>query len=195
MSARRGRLKYSLPRGSFFIAQTDRSVNVQDALLDAAFAVLVREGPGFGIASVAREADASKALVFHHFGTREGLLDAMAARVLSETQEGLTRLAQDHPPRRARIEALARTLLEEPRGTRPKEARHVMAFWLLTDATGSCRGALRDALIADFIGDERAATLLLSRWHGATALYASGRAIDFEREQERVVDELAALRL
>ena len=167
---------------------------MRDALLDAGFEALVEEGPDFGAASVARRSGASKALVFHHFGTREGLLDAMAARVLSQTQEGLTRLAEDYPDGRARLDALARTLLEEPRDITPKEARHVMAFWLLTDATGSCRGALRDALIADFVGNDRIAQLLLSRWHGTTVLYASGRAVDFEREQERLVEELAAER-
>jgi len=166
----------------------------QDRLLDAAFLALERDGPHFSLDAVARAARASKALLFHHFGTREGLLDAMAARVLSQTQEGLARLVEDYPDPRARREALARTLLEEPRDVAPRQARHVMAFWLLTDATGSCRGALRDALLVDFVGSERAASLLLSRWHGATVLYASGRAVDFEREQERLVEELEELR-
>ena len=63
----------------------------QEALLAAAFAALVEKGPAFALPDVAARAGVSKALVFHHFGTREGLLDAMAAQVLAQTQEGLRR--------------------------------------------------------------------------------------------------------
>lgn len=156
----------------------------------------------------AERAGVSKALVYHHFSSREGLLDAMAARVLSETQQGLDRLVEDYPNPRERLDALARTLLEEPRDTAPLEARRVHLFWLLDDATGACRGALRDALLADFVaqtlqegvalGAMRAAAsdaddiaaLFLSRWHGATVQYAEARVVDFEREQERLVADL-----
>ena len=175
---------------------------MREALLDAAFQALVDEGPGFGVAAVARRAGASKALVFHHYATREGLLDAMAARVLSETQEGLARLADDYPNPRERLDALARTLLEEPQDATPAQARHVLAFWLATDPTGACRGQLRDALVADFVEKTlreaglRApglADVLLSRWHGATVLYASGRAVDYEREAAALVAAIALL--
>ncbi|HWH09456.1 MAG TPA: TetR family transcriptional regulator [Candidatus Thermoplasmatota archaeon] len=174
---------------------------MREGLLDAAFAALLAEGPGFGAAAVARHAGASKALVFHHFGSREGLLDAMAARVLAQTQEGLARLADDYPDPRRRLDALARTLLEEPQDATPQQARHVLAFWLATDATGGCRAQLRDALVADFVEKTlreaglRApglADLLLTRWHGATVLYASGRPVDFEREARALADAVAA---
>lgn len=172
---------------------------MREALLDAAFAALLDEGPDFGVAAVARRAGASKALVFHHFGSREGLLDAMAARVLAQTQEGLARLADDYPDPRARLEALARTLLEEPRDAAPAHARHVLAFWLATDPAGACRGQLRDALVADFVDKTlreaglRApglADLMLARWHGATVLYASGRVVDYERETRALVEAI-----
>lgn len=175
---------------------------MREALLDAAFAVLLDEGPHFGVASVARRAGASKALVFHHFGSREGLLDAMAARVLAETQEGLARLADDYPNPRERLDALARTLLEEPRDATPAHARHVLAFWLATDPTGACRAQLRDALVADFVEKTlreaglRAPSLpdlMLARWHGASVLYASGRAVDYEREASALTGAVAAL--
>src|SRR5437764_14090175 len=94
---------------------TDHTVSVRETILDAAFDTLERDGPDFSLERVARGAGASKALLFHHFGTREGLLDAMAARVLSQTQEGLSRLAEDYPDPRARLDALARALLEEQR--------------------------------------------------------------------------------
>lgn len=176
----------------------------RDGIVERALELLARDGPGFSLDALAAEAAASKALLFHHFGTREGLLDAMAARVLRETQEGLGVLADEHPEPRARLAALARALLAQPPDP-PRETRHVVQFWLLDDARGSCRGALRDALVADFIAaalaearvlaEPRAlAASLLARWHGATSVYASGGAVDFEREQERIVAELAALR-
>lgn len=181
----------------------------RERLLDAAFDALVEDGPAFATQAVVARADASKGLLFHHFGTREGLLDAMATRVLAATQEGLARLDTDYPNPRERLAALARTLLEDPR-VEARETRHVQQFWLQTDATGGCRGALRDALVADYVAatvregaatgalragvDARAvADLLLARWHGATTLAATGRGLDFDREAERVVDELSRL--
>lgn len=177
-------------------------------ILDAAFEALVEEGPGFPIASVVARADVSKGLVFHHFATREGLLDAMAARILEETQAGLAHLDRDYPNPRDRLTALARTLLEDPRDL-PVSVRHVHQFWLLDDAEGACRGALRDALVADYVAAtlregvatgalrsadaEAVATLLLGRWHAVTTLVATGRRVDFEREADRVASDLAAL--
>lgn len=181
---------------------TSRST-VREALLDAAFEALLDEGPGFAAASVARRAEASKGLVFHHFASREGLLDAMAARVLRETQEGLATLAEENASPRDRLAALARALLAEPPDG-PRATRHVIRFWLEDDAQGACRGRLRDALVEDFVAatlrearsaapPARVATTILARWHGATALYASGAAVDFDAEQDRLVDELQRL--
>ena len=186
-----------------FIPRPDRTVSVREAILDAAFDALLEEGPAFPVSSVGRRAEASKALVFHHFGSREGLLDAMAARVLAGTQDGLARLVEEEPEPRARLVALARALLALPPDP-PRETRHVLQFWLEDDAHGGCRGGLRDALVADFVAatlrEARAlseprevAALLLARWHGATALYASGGAVDFDREQERLAAELQRL--
>lgn len=177
-------------------------------ILDAAFEALVEEGPGFPVSSVVRRAEVSKALVFHHFATREGLLDAMAARVLEETQAGLARLDEDYPNPRDRLAALGRTLLEDPRDL-AASVRHVHQFWLQDDAEGNCRASLRDALVADYVAAtlregvatgalrnadaEDVAGLLLGRWHAATTLVATGRRVDFEREADRLASDLAAL--
>lgn len=193
-----------------FICMADRSVSMREAILDAAFEALVEEGPDLPASAVARRAEASKALVFHHFGDAQGLRDAMAARVLEETQQGLARLAADYPNPRERLAALARTLLEAPAQPAPAEARRVLLFWLAEDAQGRPRGALRDALLADFVaktaregvatGAVRAgldadalASLILARWHGLTALHASGRALDFDAEAERLAAEVEAM--
>lgn len=195
----------------------DRSVNScrwrpracpvpRDALLDAAFEALLDEGPPLSAARVAARAGLSKALVFHHFGSQEGLLDAMAERVLSETQAGLTRLADDFPNPRERLVELGRSLLHEPAES-PREAARLLRFWL-----EGGRGRLRDDLLADFVaatvregvavGSVRAgvdagaiASLVLARWHGASVLHATGRAVDWDAASERLASELeAALR-
>lgn len=176
----------------------------RDALLDAAWEALAQAGPDLPASDVARRAGTSKALVFHHFGSREGLLDAMAARVLAQTQEGLTRLAEDYPHPLERVEALCRALLAPP-AEPPREARHVLLFWLQGE-----RGRLRDDLLVDFVRQtlrEGAATgstargadpdalagMLLARWHGATLLYATGRPVEWEREARSALAEVAAL--
>lgn len=169
----------------------------RERLLDAAFQVLA-SADELRPEAVARQAQTSKALVYHHFRTLGGLQDAMAERVLSETQAGLDALARENPNPRVRLEALARALLAEP-PERPSESRRVLSFWL-----GGDRGALRDGVVSDFVlktlrearhqRDPGAiSSLLLARWHGATAVYANGGAIDFEAEAERTVRELERL--
>ncbi|MEA3202122.1 MAG: Bacterial regulatory protein tetR family [Thermoplasmata archaeon] len=179
---------------------------MREALLDAAFDLLVAEGPTLPASGIARRAGASKALVYHHFGDREGLLDAMAGRVLAQTQQGLSRLAADYPNPRDRLAALARTLLSAPAQPPPLEARRVMLFWMEGEPP---RAALRDGLLADFVaataregvatGAMRAgldaaalATRILARWHGLTALHAAGRAVEFDAEADALADELTA---
>ena len=168
-------------------------------ILDAAFAILAREGPP-SPAIVAREAGVSKALIFHHFRSVEGLHDAMAERVLAQTQEGLNAFASEFPNPRERLHALARALLSEPPEP-PSSARHVLRFWLDDDGRGGSRATLRDALLVDFIratlkemrspaDATRIASMLLARWHGATIVYASGTAVDFDAEAERAIAEL-----
>lgn len=189
---------------------TDLLVSVsRDALLDAALDLLALEGPP-SPANVARTAGVSKALVFHHFRSVEGLHDAIAEKVLRETQGGLDALAQEYPNPRERLHALARALLAEPPET-PAESLHVLRFWLAgnrapvrsprDNQAASPRGAVRDGLVTDFVratlkemrwpGDAaRVASMILARWHGATIVYATGSIVDFEAEAERASAEL-----
>jgi AcrR family transcriptional regulator len=145
---------------------------------------------------LAREAGVSKALVFHHFRGVQGLHDAMAERVLHGTQAGLDALAKEYPGPQERVEALARALLSAPPDP-PEATRRVLRFWLSEGGAGRSR----DALVTDFVakalrqmryhGDARdVATFLLARWHGATAVYANGGAMDFEQEAERTLSQL-----
>lgn len=168
-------------------------------ILDAAWGHYARRGT-LDATGIAQEAQTSKALLFHHFGNVDGLRDAMAERVLRETQRGLDAIADDNRSPRERLDALVRALLAEPPET-PAIARNVLAFWLTPDAGGAPRGALRDALLGDFVAKtlkemrsnaeaRGVASMLLARWHGATVVYASGGFVDFEAEAERALAEI-----
>ncbi len=62
----------------------------RDAILDAAEARLVAAGPaGIRLQEVASEAGLSHPTVLHHFGSREGLVEAVVARALDSLQAGL----------------------------------------------------------------------------------------------------------
>lgn len=163
-------------------------MTARDRILQAALEELALSGSPLHADAVARASGASKALVFHHFGSIEGLHAAMAEQVLRETQAGLSALEREYPNPRERMEALIDTLLAEPLES-PREARHVLAFWL------GERGAARDALLRSFIDatlrdahlrpPADAASIVLARWHGVTALFANGGAVDHDAERER----------
>ena len=54
----------------------------RDAILDAAEAIVVKVGPaGLRISAVARKAGMAHPNIIHHFGSREGLLNALAERL------------------------------------------------------------------------------------------------------------------
>ena len=134
----------------------------------------------------------------------------MAARVLTETQVGLDRLAEDYPNPGERLGALARTLLSSTAQPPSGEARRVLLFWLVEDAQGRPRATLRDGLLVDFVAKsaregsavgamranvdaEAIASTILARWHGLTALHAAGRGVDWDVEADRLADEVDSL--
>lgn len=65
--------------------------NLQDALIEAALGILAAEGiEGLGLRRAAREVGCSQTAPYHHFGSKEGLLAAVAARgfrMLAEAQQ------------------------------------------------------------------------------------------------------------
>jgi AcrR family transcriptional regulator len=69
------------------------SRDVQSALVDAAEAVLVRDGPAaVTVRAVAAEAGVAPMGVYNRFGSKEGLIDALLVRAF----EGLRRAAASH---------------------------------------------------------------------------------------------------
>ena len=63
----------------------------RDAILDAAEAIVVEVGPaGLRISAVAKRAGMAHPNIIHHFGSRDGLLNALAERVGERATERIT---------------------------------------------------------------------------------------------------------
>jgi AcrR family transcriptional regulator len=77
-------------------------------LLDAAIAVVRRDGPGASMQDIAREAGITKPIVYRAFGDREGLIQAIADRFATELAETLR--AEMQQPGRSYRDAVAGTI-------------------------------------------------------------------------------------
>ncbi len=62
----------------------------REAFLDAAIAVVRREGPGASMESMAKEAGVTKPILYRVFGDRDGLLHALGERFATELTDVLT---------------------------------------------------------------------------------------------------------
>jgi AcrR family transcriptional regulator len=66
-------------------------LKAREAILRVAMALFAAEGPErVTIRAIGAEAGVSPALVIHHFGSRQGLRDAVQARVVAQVEEMLT---------------------------------------------------------------------------------------------------------
>lgn len=180
---------------------------VEDArsrLLEAGLQVIARAGPdGLTTKAVAEAAGVSKPLVHYHFGSRDGLLDAIAAWLLEDTRRGLERFVRDYPNPRHRLRALTEALLEDPGPEPAEEVGRVMRFWLAgpnqerlallrafveeTVKDGIATGALRRG-----VDPQRIADWLLAEWLGATAMRAAGDLVDVPALRAAAVRRLEA---
>jgi AcrR family transcriptional regulator len=107
MPATRSSAGESSPKGSYHHG------NLREALVEAAIGILAAEGPtGLGLRCAARAAGVSAAAPYHHFGSKEGLLAAVAAegfrRLTASQAESEGRSPGDLAPRE-RISRLGRT--------------------------------------------------------------------------------------
>jgi AcrR family transcriptional regulator len=74
-------------------------------LLDAAIAVVRREGPAASMEDIAREAGITKPIVYRAFGDRDGLTRAVADLFAAELRESLAKAIEDAPDDRGRVSA------------------------------------------------------------------------------------------
>jgi AcrR family transcriptional regulator len=83
------------------VAERTRSVDVERALVDAAEAVLVRDGPsGVTVRAVAAEAGVAPMGVYNHLGGKEGLVAAILVRGFDALEEAIAAGAEDDPVER-----------------------------------------------------------------------------------------------
>lgn len=74
------------------------SDEARHAILDAAEKELVASGPaGIRLQEVAKAVGVSHPTVLHHFGSREGLIEAVVARAMESVSVSLVSVAQDRP--------------------------------------------------------------------------------------------------
>jgi AcrR family transcriptional regulator len=83
------------------------------AILDAAERLLVDSGPaGIRLQEVARDVGVSHPTVLHHFGSREGLIEAVVARALDSLHAGLLAAVQEAPKERDQVAAMLDSVYE-----------------------------------------------------------------------------------
>src|SRR5277367_2216454 len=99
----------------------------RSAILDAAERRLVAGGPGaIRLQEVAADVGVSHPTVLHHFGSREGLVEAVVVRALDSLRAGLLAAVQDAPKGRDQVAAMLESVHEAL-----LEGGHARAFFWL----------------------------------------------------------------
>jgi AcrR family transcriptional regulator len=98
---------------------TDRRAARREELLDAALIAVRRLGPGVSMNELAAEAGVTKPILYRHFGDREGLVAALAARFTADLMAELEKalLRPESNPRttvESTVEAFVRFLERDP---------------------------------------------------------------------------------
>ena len=110
----------------------------KEAILDAAEGIMVEVGPaGLRISAVAKKAGMAHPNIIHHFGSRDGLLNALAERVGSRATKRITAAINDtvSASKEERISALTKVLETSYQGDEGRAA-----VWLhLSGAESSLR--------------------------------------------------------
>ena len=114
----------------------------KEAILDAAEAIMVDVGPaGLRMSAVAKKAGMAHPNIIHHFGSREGLLNALANRVGERATERITQAIDEalNAPEQDRVSAITKVLETSYQGDEGKAA-----VWLhLSGAESSLRSNMQ----------------------------------------------------
>jgi AcrR family transcriptional regulator len=127
------------------------SDEARSAILDAAEAQLREVGPsGIRLQDVAKVVGVSHPTVLHHFGSREGLIEAVVARSLETIQRGLFDAVQSEPG----SEGIAQLL--DQVAAQMKDAGRARTFlWLALAGYGPGLQALQLKPLAELVHEVR----------------------------------------
>ncbi|GEM_PF-3517554 len=142
---------------------------VSEGLLDLADARLAEEGPAaLSMRRLANAAGCSTMVFYSAFGTKAGLLRALAEREAERWIDGATTLSDPDPA--AWLEAVAKALWANAR-ERPHHRALLLDTDVGTDATARVRSALLEAIerMAPGALEDGVAEALWSGWVGALA--------------------------
>ena len=122
------------------------------AILDAAERRLVESGPaGIRLQEVAADLGVSHPTVLHHFGSREGLLDAVVARALDSLHAGLLAAVKESPKGPDQVAALLDRVFDAL-----VEGGHARAFlWLALSGYAPTMEQLRVRSLAEAVHEIR----------------------------------------
>lgn len=172
----------------------------REAYLDAAIAVIHREGPQASMDAIAHAAGVSKPILYRHFGDREGLVAAVAERfgstITSRIEAALSQDASAPRLLRDAIDAYVRTIEEDPSLYRYVTRRSLATGPALTDMVDRIA-----ASVARLLGERmRSAGLdsgMVGSWSygivGMVHLAGDQWAAHPSIPRERLIDELVAL--
>ena len=123
----------------------DRAADTRERLLAAALRVFNRDGvAGASIHAICAEAGVSIGSTYHHFGSKQGLADALQAAGLRAHLESLRGRLPDPPSARASVTVLVDALIDWVQAN-PEWAR-----FIYFEAAGRARGAAVQAVNSDY---------------------------------------------
>ena len=134
------------------------SAEARTAILDAAEQRLVAAGPaGIRLQEVAADVGVSHPTVLHHFGSREGLVEAVVARALDSLHAGLLAAVHSEPDRPDQVAAMLENV-----SSVLVTGGHARAFlWLALSGYAPTLEELRVRSVAEAVHEVRRA-----RWAG-----------------------------
>jgi AcrR family transcriptional regulator len=124
------------------------SLEARTAILDAAEKRLVEAGPGgIRLQDVAADVGVSHPTVLHHFGSREGLINALVERALEDTQRSVMEAVQAAPARTDTIAAILDGVFAQM-----KQSGRARAFlWLALSGFAGGISGLNLVPLAEFV--------------------------------------------
>jgi AcrR family transcriptional regulator len=121
----------------------------RDAILAATEKRLLEVGPeGLRLQEIARDVGLSHPTVIHHFGSREGLVDAVANRAVMRLERDLLACFTELDPTTDPLELTLTTLDRVDDALRRHGHARLLAWLALTDLPGPKESLLRDIALA-----------------------------------------------